>query len=511
MKDNLRKNLMDDFQTGYGVEGSEEMREKVKGKKLAMLCVAAMMFTASGCSSDMQTREEIVVPRQEAAWQTGDGGMEAASQQGTEGTAAELVQAPEHYKWEGSSGVVSVKADAAVVIPKADGFKTYKVTSRVFTQEDYDRVSGVLLNGASLWDRDYERMEGSNGFTLEEVENNIALLEKQKAESVEEAVKDKRVNAKEIDYDARIDNWRALAKEAPREAIIIEVPEIVAYDGSGTNAEENYLGGMATVNGEDFHVSLDNNLSDTWRWISFQIRCSRVNSNFYNFFDEQNGSAQAAEIDRAKARQKAQETVEAMGFTDFALAGEEYVQAVSVEEKEGNVHTDVVGYAFYFTRMIDGIPVTYTANEGGTLENDDIVVWPYERLELVYDPEGFASFNWVNPYHVEKVSDEYLFLLRVSEIQDIFEEMILKKYGDIYEEADKMKLDFFIDEVRLGYMRVFEKGNPMEGEMIPVWDFFGREVFCPEGKEPMTDAVPYASRLTINAMDGTIIDRDLGY
>lgn len=488
------------------------MRENVKGKKLAIWYAAAgIMIMASGCGSDMQTREEIVVPRQEAAWQTGDGKAEAVGQQGTEGTITELVQAPERYRWEGSNGVVSVKADASVVIPEADGFKTYKVTGRAFTQEDYDRVSGVLLEGASLWDRDYERMEGSNGFTLEEVENIIALLEKQKAEAAKGAGKGKTVNLGETDYDAQIESWRALAEEAPEKAVIIEVPDIVVYDGTEENVQENYLSGTATVEGEDFLVSLDNNLTDTWRWINFQIRCTRVNSNFYNFFGGQEESARAAEIDIEDMRQKAQEAVEAMGFTDFAIAGEEYVQAVSVEEKEGDAHADTVGYAFYFTRVLDKIPVTYTANEGTSLENDDIAAWPYERLDLVYDSEGFASFNWVDPYQIEKVSDEYVFLLPFSEIQDIFEEMILKKYGDIYGDVDKMNLEFFIDEVRLGYMRVFEKGSPMEGEMVPVWDFIGTEVFYPAGKEPMEDALPYASRLTINAMDGTIIDRDLGY
>lgn len=478
----------------------------MKEIKLAAWCIAAgMVITTAGCASDMHTQEEIVVPRQEDSRQTGEGGANTDVQQVTEGTIAELVQAPERYTWEGDSGIVSIKVDAAVVIPKADGFKTYKVTSRVFNQEDYDRVNEVLLKGASLWDRDYEEMAQSNGFTLEEVENTIALLEKQRAESEKSGA----ASGKEVNYDAQINNWRALAKGAPKEAILTEVPEIVSYDR--TKEGENFLGGNATVDGEDFFVYLDNNLSDTWRWISFQIRCNRVNSNFYNFYDQQEGMAQAAEINIESVRQRAQEAVEAMGFTDFAISGEEYVQAVSVEEIKGDVHTDAVGYAFNFTRVIDGIPVTYTVSEGTSLENDDTVPWPYERLELVYDKEGLASFNWTNPYQVEKVSDEYVFLLPFSEIQGIFEEMALKKYEDIYDGGENMKLDFLIDEVRLGYMRVFEKGNPMEGEMVPVWDFFGTEIFYQEGKEAVVNNTSYASRLTINAMDGTIIERDLGY
>ena len=300
------------------------MRDHMKEIKLAAWCIAAgMVITTAGCASDMHTQEEIVVPRQEDSRQTGEGGANTDVQQVTEGTIAELMQAPERYTWEGDSGIVSIKVDAAVVIPKADGFKTYKVTSRVFNQEDYDRVNEVLLKGASLWDRDYEEMAQSNGFTLEEVENTIALLEKQRAESEKSGA----ASGKEVNYDAQINNWRALAKGAPKEAILTEVPEIVSYDR--TKEGENFLGGNATVDGEDFFVYLDNNLSDTWRWISFQIRCNRVNSNFYNFYDQQEGMAQAAEINIESVRQRAQEAVEAMGFTDFAISGEEYVQAVS--------------------------------------------------------------------------------------------------------------------------------------------------------------------------------------
>ncbi|MDE6890199.1 MAG: hypothetical protein K2P50_00165, partial [Lachnospiraceae bacterium] len=125
--------------------------------------------------------------------------------------------------------------------------------------------------------------------------------------------------------------------------------------------------------------------------------------------------------------------------------------------------------------------------------------------------DGFASFNWRNPYEVEKTSEEYVFLLPFSEIQNVFQEMIVKKYEDFFAQAD-VKVDFEINEVRLGYMRVMEKGNTKEARMIPVWDFFGKETLrYPDMDEPYIMDWPYESWLTINALDGTIIDRGLGY
>ena len=112
---------------------------------------------------------------------------------------------------------------------------------------------------------------------------------------------------------------------------------------------------------------------------------------------------------------------------------------------------------------------------------------------------------------MEKTSEEYVFLLPFAEIQNVFQEMIVKKYEDFFAESD-VKVEFEIDEVRLGYMRVMEKGNTSEAQMVPVWDFFGKETLrYPDMGEPYISDWPYESRLTINALDGTIIDRGLGY
>ena len=90
--------------------------------------------------------------------------------------------------------------------------------------------------------------------------------------------------------------------------------------------------------------------------------------------------------------------------------------------------------------------------------------------------------------------------------------MILKKYSDLAQAG--LDLSFHIEEIRLGYMRIMEKGNPTEGTMVPVWDFLGTKVIDHNNTgEAYTDSFggPYESCLTINAMDGTVIDRDLGY
>ena len=89
--------------------------------------------------------------------------------------------------------------------------------------------------------------------------------------------------------------------------------------------------------------------------------------------------------------------------------------------------------------------------------------------------------------------------------------MIFKKYQD-WIDGTQMKIDFQINEVRLGYMRVREDGSAGEGTMIPVWDFIGTRGITYEGEEAAYDeASAFHSWITVNALDGTIISRELGY
>ena len=153
---------------------------------------------------------------------------------------------------ESSDGPVSVKVDAPIVIPQGEGFKTWQVQSRVFTQEDYDKVSQVLLNGAELWNRDEKLMEASHGFTAAEIDARITQLEARKeeyeAQGFEGTVKD---GSKNQSIDEQIEEWKRLRENAPEELSVVTVPAVVSYTENSEYNEENWLQGMASVEGRD--------------------------------------------------------------------------------------------------------------------------------------------------------------------------------------------------------------------------------------------------------------------
>ncbi len=480
------------------------------GKVKVMFLAVMMALLFSGCNDSVQTEEEIVVPKQEdEAEDTGDQSSQAdetqAQDAGGEGIA-EQVQAPETYVWEGSNENVSVKVNAPVLVPQGEGFKTYRVTSKTFTQEDYDRVSQTLFQGATLWNRDYEQMEQSNGFTKGEIEERIEHYKENKAAGgkYEET-------GKNVSYDDLIDEWEAMKENAPEEAIIVDVPALVPYNADTEDSEENWLHGYVTADGQDYFVSVDNNLRDDWRWINFEVSEVNAKSNFMPVGEGEEEEIETDKFPRQSLKEEAEKMIADMGFSDFASAGDEFFRTYAWnEETDALAEDNEDGYGVHFTRTLDGIPVTYTYSDGTGVEDGVPCSWPYEGIDIVFNTEGLASFKWTNPYHIEKLSEETVFLIPFSDIQSIFEEMLLKKYGDFYADSE-MQVSFEIDRISLGYMRVMEKGNVMEGTMVPVWDFFGRETVTQGDDEVYTYGGSFDSWLTINALDGTIIDRDLGY
>lgn len=66
--------------------------------------------------------------------------------------------------------------------------------------------------------------------------------------------------------------------------------------------------------------------------------------------------------------------------------------------------------------------------------------------------------------------------------------------------------NLYIKEIRLGYMCTMDRDRPERHLLIPVWDFYGEQEFR-DGYYTFDNQ----SLFTINAMDGTVIDRDYGH
>ena len=480
-------------------------KSKIKGLSILSCCVAMAL---TGCGDSMVTQDEIVTPKETEALEISTS-TDGNTQNTLTTSIQEQVQVPEHYTCEITEGNITVKADADFVIPDAEGFKSYKVTPRIFVQEDYDTISRVLLDSAPLWTRDEEAMAESNGFIKSELEERIAKLKEEKASGVI-----KYLNDEPMDYDALIAEFEELKKNAPEEPIICDVPAIVPDSetvGNNPKEEKGCLYASATVQDEDYEVYIDNVLAPYWNAAQFHVNVNseRGVGHSYDYM-------KFSDIDLPLAidviTKNAQQIITEMGFEDFEPAIGEYCQKFTYSDGElAEIMYGEPRYAIPFERTIEGIPITYTHDQGLTVDNDE-ACWPQEAFILVFDDIGFTDFQWISPYTVEKVSDDTVFLLPFSEIQNVLEEMMVKVKAEEYAETD-IKVTYKINEIRLGYMRVHEKGDVSEGTLVPVWDFFGSESlqYPDDDSVYSNEGISYESQFTINAMDGTVINRGLGY
>ena len=98
-------------------------------------------------------------------------------------------------------------------------------------------------------------------------------------------------------------------------------------------------------------------------------------------------------------------------------------------------------------------------------------------------------------------------MLDLDEIKRIFKEQILyQRTWSLSETSDSM---IEIKTVKLGLMRIKMKDTDTY-VLLPVWDFIGKWSQTDENGRTTTSAED-VSFLTINAIDGSVVDRYLGY
>ncbi len=260
-----------------------------------------------------------------------------------------------------------------------------------------------------------------------------------------------------------------------------------------------------------------------------------------------------AEMDEAETLAKIQEAAEnllkQMGLDEFQIMEGAWrpfrYMAAGEESKQGKM------VFLKLERMVDGVPVTYynesacpfytaSGEMGNTIDDTDTASW-WEQEKLFYmavKPGEIWRLGYENPLEITEASDEKLFLLPFEEIRKIFEDTMIARLQNLKEDSSSMdlhelilqgqeqmksgslskalvRMEYDLKKVQLGYMRIRTGDSLTEGTLIPVWDFFGtwkaattmKNGNSSESAADLED-VPL---LTIDARDGTVIQRMWGY
>lgn len=174
-------------------------------------------------------------------------------------------------------------------------------------------------------------------------------------------------------------------------------------------------------------------------------------------------------------------------------------------QNKGSAYTSVdeTSYVLVYTRVIDGVPLlpaSYQTMMAGY--RSDLYIPPigYDQMFVTLDRQGrISNFYWSCPSTVQegRIPQE---LLPFEKIMNIAEKMLPLCYQS--EEVQDEQC-FLVSRISLGYMALLQRDR-LSFALTPVWVFYGD---C----EPKQAYQSYRPLLTLNAVDGTVVDLKYGY
>lgn len=512
--------------------------KKRMGLVMALLCAAM----AAGC----QKTPEAEIVRQKG--EDSVASYQEAEEESGENSLSKRLQVPERYQLEDgdSEEGYSLSADASISVPDVEKIGIYKVKLKDYTPELMMKVHQAFFGDAVIY-------EGNQYFqmTKEEIQEKLEELKAYQAagnldpygilENFAQQGKDEDIDPDEIySLQREIDGWEEEYQNAPENKEKVPVTPQFGLSVEGMDEEwtkDRFLGAVETEDGV-FSCDYARNHAAAKIYIRFtkvredgQGNSHTWNNNSYDAYEEgqdrdKKPSREEAEkmagISQEEAIRMGDDYVEKLGDEGWKLAAcrlsiHQQVSDTNMTGNDSSVIYDDGGYCLYYTRAIDGFPTTYETNPGGGLESMDSTndAVNYESFSMVINQEGLQYMEMDNWYDVVEQQVENVQMKSFPEIAEIFEQMMKMKNADMEDYVTKKS--YQIREVRLGYTRIYDPGADVnQGILVPVWDFFGvwktsyRDETTGENVEYIT-ADPYQSYMTINAIDGTVVDRSLGY
>lgn len=461
------------------------------------LAVATVLSLFTGCQKTPDT--PVVMEKNQ------DKMIEAAQSGGENSSALSALEVPERFagEWKGVDDCVIVTADASITLPEASSIPTATVTRHPFSQEDADKLLKVFLKGNTL----YEEQEVTKQFALEQ-------LEKFQAMQCGDIPLGGDTTMEKL--PGLIEYYAELARTAPDEND--RIPAEVTFQPDETGFYDEFIKGCAEVDGKMEHICIDNVSERSDEAVFYLDGYGDLNGCDAIPITKMETPVEVT-ITEEKAIQMGNALMQELGLENAVC---DQITAVAFEEYQYGENLGVIdtGYKMEYVRTVNGFPIANTPFSGTAIPENEayIGVWAYERITVYVSENGIVYFNWTNPYMEPVIQTQDTQLLSFSDISDIFAKMIIVKNSGLKAQNTANGFDVIknidITDVRLSLMRIRSKDTLSEGLLVPVWDFWGtvsRHAADSAYSDMVYEGGEYTIALTVNAIDGTIIDREIGY
>jgi len=467
---------------------------------ILFLLVLIMLFSLTSCQ---KTHESIIV-----TGKNNDLMLKIASGNEKEKrTIFEMLNIPERMtlKTTNSTGNICVNADADIILPDTNSIPIVKVRGRNFTQEEADRIIEYFIGDAAFNNR-FE-----TGYTYEE-EKLMYWMEELSKETDP-------VKRKFLQRDN--DKFKSAGITIPdKPHDILPAPKVFEPTEYGAMQIKGY----SKYGKNHKYLIISNHLAENKNMVLYT--CEQKGYADIGHEGTYNSAASKSDLKKLgletadqvplsispeDARNKAFDALRAMNISNMGLFSCEEVWGEAALSGSIAKRQEHHAYRLEFVRNIGGALMTYTENNINRtfVETDERTgkklepSWPYERIMFIIDDTGIVEFLWESPYEITEQVVENAKLMPFDDIKAIFSKMIFVTHAHY---GENTKLTFNIDRIQLGMMRIQDKYSPGTGLIVPVWDFFG--TMSLNGQEINT---AHTSHLTVNAVDGSIINRMKGY
>ncbi len=174
-------------------------------------------------------------------------------------------------------------------------------------------------------------------------------------------------------------------------------------------------------------------------------------------------------------------------------------------------------YTFRFARNYNGMFAKNIAGLHNMTEVNYSERIQTERMTVSIDNEGIYSVSWGNHSRFIETLAQDVPLMDFESVNNIFKDYCGYKFSWVpqYDNIpDDTTVTINISQVELNYMMTLEKDKKDSYIMIPVWDYIGdinydQELIAQDGYP--IEGEKNVAILTINAINGTVIDREQGY
>ena len=419
------------------------------------------------------------------------------------------IESEEQWETLLENGNVNIHINAKIITSDVEKYSILSVVPIEMDQEWVDKAIEVFAQDATL----YEKIDTTKQTIEAKILNNKKVMEQVQAGNCPEGFS-------ESDYDRLYSLNESLLKKyesAPDEDDIqmVEADTTFSeeYNGQFTLKKISVIG---KINKDNFaHLYILNNGTIKRNVIQFYNYDNReliVSKNTTEYIEGEVLNGLSITLDEAKTI--AENKLSELGITDVELYNIKVSNMFYVSPSADNqdIESECQAYNFVYVKTYSGINVlNLTSNMIIVQEGNDTDVAAYsavlypEMISVEVDDSGIVFFNWVNPTYSDDIISENVELIDFEKIKEIFRNQVFYHY---YYDDPEGSFDIYIDKITLSYFIEPEIDNPDEYIAVPVWDFIGYRKINEKTVPMYNEEYTY---LTINAIDGSVINRDLGY